>query len=145
VPLLKSATSPLAIAAIADNDTSAALEPATGAVSLEANLYEQFVAELFMDNKVAALISVSFQFYGSDAASGDISATWTKIGVEGSDDPIVDASAATSGLKLQSATLHAREIGFKYVSVIATVTFSDQGAATTAVLTLRGESKRTDG
>lgn len=144
VPFTKQEALLVASAITLDNSTSQALEGATGAVSLEANSYESFRAEVAFNNQVAAAVSVSFQFYGSDAASGDVSATWTKIGVGGSDDAIVDASAATSGLKLLKAELHSREIPYKYVSVIATATYSDQGASAETSLTLRGVVARRD-
>lgn len=144
VPFTKSDSLVLDSALIADNDVAATLEPATGEVSLEANSYEQFVVDVAVGNLVASAVSASVQFYGSDVASGDIGDTWTPIGVLPGDDPIVVASAASTGEKLLSATLHSRNVGYKYVSAIVTLTVADQGATTYAVAILRGEIARRD-
>jgi hypothetical protein len=137
LPFTKSDSIFLASDLVADNDVSSVLEPATGAVSLESNAYEQFVAEVLFDNLVAAVVSASVQFYGKDTADGDVSGSWNAIGVYPGTSAIVNASAAT-------ATLHARNVSYKYVTAIVTVTYSDQGAATYAAASLRGEIARRD-
>ena len=144
LPFTKSDSIFLASDLVADNDVSSVLEPATGAVSLESNAYEQFVAEVLFDNLVAAVVSASVQFYGKDTADGDVSGSWNAIGVYPGTSAIVNASAATAGGKLLTATLHARNVSYKYVTAIVTVTYSDQGAATYAAASLRGEIARRD-
>lgn len=144
LPFTKSDSIFLASDLVADNDVLSVLEPATGAVSLEANAYEQFVVEVSFDNLVASVVSASVQFYGKATNDGDVSATWTVIGVAPLTAPIVAASAATVGGKLLTATLHSRHVAYKYVSAIATVTYADQGAATYAAASLRGEIARRD-
>lgn len=144
LPFTKSVSIALAKDAVADNDTSSVLEPADGTVSLEANAYEQFVVEVLFDNAVAAAVEASVQFYGKDTADGDVSATWNAIGVKPGTAPIVQTSAATSGLKLLTATLHSRNVEYKYVTAIVTLTYSDQNATTVALASLRGELARRD-
>jgi hypothetical protein len=139
LPFTKSDAIYLASALVADNDVTAVLEPATGAVSLESNAYEDFVVEVSFDNKVASAGSVSVQFYKKATNDGDVSATWTAVGA-----PIVVAIAASVGGSVSAAKKHSREFGSKYVSAIATLTFADQNAATYASASLRGELKRRD-
>lgn len=92
LPFTKSDSIFLASDLVADNDVLSVLEPATGAVSLEANAYEQFVVEVSFDNLVASVVSASVQFYGKATNDGDVSATWTVIGVAPLTAPIVAAS-----------------------------------------------------
>jgi hypothetical protein len=144
LPFTKSDSVALASALVADNDVAATLEPADGTVSLEANAYEEFVVETRFNNLVAAVVSASVQFYKKATNDGDVSATWTLAGVYPLTAPIVEASAATAGEKVLTARLHSRHIDVKYVTAIVALTFADQGAATFAASTLRGEIKRRD-
>jgi hypothetical protein len=144
LPFTKSDSVALKSALIADNDVAATLEPADGTVSLESNAYEEFVVETRMNNLVASAVSASVQFYGKNTNDGDVSATWTAIGVLPGTAPIVEASGASIGEKVLTARLHSRNVGYKYVSAIVALTFADQGAATSAAATLRGEIARRD-
>lgn len=139
LPFTKSDTIYLASALVADNDVSKVLEPATGAVSLESNAYEDFVVEVSFDNKVATAGSVSVQFYEKATADGDVSATWAPV-----EDPIVVPIAAAIGGSVSVAKLHSRLFALQYATAIATVTFADQNAATYVSASLRGELARRD-
>lgn len=139
LPFTKSDTIALAKAAIADNDVAAILEPANGTVSLKSNSYEDFVVEVLLDNLVAVAASASVQFYQKATNDGDVSATWTAVG-----SPVVVALGATIALLAGTAKLHSRNFSEKYVSAIVTLTIADQGAATYAVASLRGELARRD-
>lgn len=119
----------------ADNDVSAVIEPATGAVSLDTHAYEEIAAVCGLFNDVAGAKSVSVQFYESDDASGDISATWDEVG----DPVVIDLGTGTTG-SVGVAKKNRLEFLKKYASAIATFTIIDPGAGvlTTAQLLLEG-------
>lgn len=115
--------------------TTSTLEPATGAVSLDGHKYEDIIAVVSGKSGQAGAQSASVQFYEADAASGDISATWTAVG----DPVVVDLGALTTG-KAGKAVMNRQSFTKKYVSAIATITHPDPlGAGVTAyTMTLIG-------
>lgn len=124
-----------------DGVTSVA-EPATGAVSLEANAHEEFEVEVAGFNGVAGAVSASVQYYGKLTNDGDVSATWTKVGATetaGVADPLALALRASgTGIFAGKVSLNRLNLPFKYVTAIVTLTHPDDNAAGAFTVTLRG-------
>jgi hypothetical protein len=129
-------------ARVADGETSKALEPADGTYSLEASQYDSVRVLVGISNKVASAPTLSVQFYGKVTADGDVSGSWAAEGVGGGTTALTATGAAAASNQVLEVSIPTREIGYKYVTAIATITFADQDAATEVFSVMVGEIKR---
>lgn len=114
---------------VVDDATSTVLTPASSG-ALEVGLYEEIFADLLALIPVDGVKSVSFQAWGSAAASGTVGSTgWTAVGAA----QVVSLGNTTNFTAARGVWNRQALSTYKFVSVIATITHVDQGAGAAAV------------